>query len=165
MGTISERIQFREDGYYHWTCRVDPEYERRGTRYVMTVCSIIGVFLLGFGLFLSISYNDWKAFAIVVGSVAVYVLIYLGVCLLFDRLNKDPSESYIMNEQFVQTGSGRARDYFMFKKTRVALVTPSYIELRGKVWAKRVYVPYEDRGFVKGFILARMPAEAEIRYL
>ena len=126
-------------------------------------CLGIAAFVLVFGGILAIQYDDWTSFLIVAGSDAVFLLITF-VVFKFAFLPKDPKESYEMSDIFVKSGYGKSSVYFDFDKAKVAIFTPKYIELQGRIKKIRVYVPEEDYSFVKGYIMSRLTGDCEIRY-
>ena len=127
-------------------------------------CLGIAAFVLVFGGILAIQYDDWTSFLIVAGSDAVFLLITF-VVFKFAFLPKDPKESYEMSDIFVKSGYGKSSVYFDFDKAKVAIFTPKYIELQGRIKKIRVYVPEEDYSFVKGYIMSRLTGDCEIRYV
>ena len=155
-----DRVQLQEDGVYRWNCRIDKKYEQRIYRITMIACGIIAVFVLAFGIALSMMSGSIGDFGIVAGCVAVFLLITVAVCWFMDKVSSDPHEIYEMTEEYVQTGSGRSKEYFTLKKTKKLLVTEKYIELKGDVRSMRLYVPQDDLEFVRGYIMNRVPPEA-----
>ena len=121
-------------------------------------------FCTGFRRDLAIQYDDWTSFLIVAGSDAVFLLITF-VAFKFAFLPKDPKENYEMSDIFVKSGYGKSSVYFDFDKAKVAIFTPKYIELQGRIKKIRVYVPEEDYSFVKGYIMSRLTGDCEIRYV
>ena len=73
-------------------------------------------------------------------------------------------EIYHLTDEYIETGSGKTRALFSFKRTRKVIVTRKYMELRGRFGGPRVYAPEEDMSFVRSYILSRVPGEAQIRY-
>ena len=126
-------------------------------------CLGIAAFVLVFGGILAIQYDDWTSFLIVAGSDAVFLLITFVVFKLALSA-KDPQESYEMSDVYIKSGYGKSSVYFDFDKAKVAIFTPKYIELQGRIKKIRVYVPEEDYSFVKGYIMSRLTGECEIRY-
>ena len=127
-------------------------------------CLGIAAFVLVFGGILAIQFDDWLSFLIVAGCDAVFLLITF-VVFKFAFLPKDPKESYEMSDIFVKSGYGKSSVYFDFDKAKVAIFTPKYIELQGRIKKIRVYVPEEDYSFVKGYIMSRLTGDCEIRYV
>ena len=140
------------------------DYYRKGMGMGVKACLGIAAFVLVFGGILAIQYDDWTSFLIVAGSDAVFLLITF-VVFKFAFLPKDPKESYEMSDIFVKSGYGKSSVYFDFDKAKVAIFTPKYIELQGRIKKIRVYVPEEDYSFVKGYIMSRLTGDCEIRYV
>ena len=113
-----DRVQLQEDGVYRWNCRIDKQYEQRIYKITMIVCGIIAAFLLIFGVGLSAMFGSLGEFGIVAGCVAVFLVITVLVCWFLDRVSSDPHEIYEMTEDYVQTGSGRSKEYFILKKAK-----------------------------------------------
>ena len=109
------RVTFDAGGVYRWKCETEKEYERRSYRYTMKACEIIAVFILCIGVGFSVMLQDWEAFGIVVGSDAVFMLIAILVCKGLDALSGTMWETYMMTDEYVKTGSGRASSYTSFK--------------------------------------------------
>ena len=126
-------------------------------------CLGIAAFVLVFGGILAIQFDDWMSFLIVAGCDAVFLLITFVVFKLALSA-KDPQESYEMSDVYIKSGYGKSSVYFDFDKAKVAIFTPKYIELQGRIKKIRVYVPEEDYSFVKGYIMSRLTGECEIRY-
>ena len=143
---------------------MDVGYYRQGMGVGINACLGIAAFILVFGGIMAIKFDDWTNFLIVAGSDAVFLLITF-VVFKFAFLPKDPKESYEMSDIFVKSGYGKSSVYFDFDKAKVAIFTPKYIELQGRIKKIRVYVPEEDYSFVKGYIMSRLTGDCEIRYV
>ena len=141
------KITRNSNGFYTWRCSMDVDYYREGMGAGIMACLGIAVFILVFGGIMTIKFNDWTNFLIVAGSDAVFLLITF-VVFKFAFLPKDPKESYEMSDIFVKSGYGKSSVYFDFDKAKVAIFTPKYIELQGRIKKIRVYVPEEDYSFV-----------------
>ena len=74
-------------------------------------------------------------------------------------------EIYHLTDKYIETGSGKTRAIFSFKKTKTVIVTGNYIELVGRFGGPRVYVPEQDMSFVRSYILSRVPGEAQVQYI
>ena len=158
------KITRNSNGFYTWRCSMDVDYYREGMGAGIMACLGIAVFILVFGGIMAMKFNDWTNFLIVAGSDAVFLLITF-VVFKFAFLPKDPKESYEMSDIFVKSGYGKSSVYFDFDKAKVAIFTPKYIELQGRIKKIRVYVPEEDYSFVKGYIMSRLTGDCEIRYV
>ena len=150
-------------GFYTWRCSMDVDYYRKGMGMGIKACLGIAAFILVFGGIMAIQFDDWMYFLIVAGCDAVFLLIMFVVFKLALSA-EDPQESYEMSDIFVKSGYGKSSVYFDFDKAKVAIFTPKYIELQGRIKKIRVYVPEEDYSFVKGYIMNRLTGECEIRY-
>ena len=142
---------------------MDVDYYRKGMGMGIKACLGIAAFILVFGGIMAIQFDDWMYFLIVAGCDAVFLLIMFVVFKLALSA-EDPQESYEMSDIFVKSGYGKSSVYFDFDKAKVAIFTPKYIELQGRIKKIRVYVPEEDYSFVKGYIMNRLTGECEIRY-
>ena len=150
-------------GFYTWRCSMDVDYYRKGMGMGIKACLGIAAFILVFGGIMAIQFDDWMYFLIVAGCDAVFLLIMFVVFKLALSA-EDPQESYEMSDIFVKSGYGKSSVYIHFEKAKVAIFTPKYIELQGRIKKIRVYVPEEDYSFVKGYIMNRLTGECEIRY-
>ena len=86
-------------------------------------------------------------------GIAAFVLVFGGIL----AIQYDDWTSFL--------GYGKSSVYFDFDKAKVAIFTPKYIELQGRIKKIRVYVPEEDYSFVKGYIMSRLTGDCEIRYV
>lgn len=160
---MSKPLTRLPNGSYQWACSIDRSYYRRIFWYTGISCGIIAAFVLAFGAFLAILYDDWQSMLIVGGCVAVFAVITVVVCFIFD-LDKDPQECYEMTEDYIKTGAGKSAAYYGFERVRVLVITRNYLELRGKISKLRVYTHEEDRELIRSFIKTHVPEDADIRY-
>ena len=160
-----DQVTRQEDGSFRWKCAVEKEYEQRAYELTMKICGAIAAFILAFGGFLSIMNSDLMSFAIVAACVAAFLLISFFICWGLNKLPGTMREIYHLTNEYIETGSGKTRAIFSFKKTRRVIVTSKYIELIGSFGGPRVYVPEQDMSFVRGYILSRVPGEAQVQYI
>lgn len=163
------RVTKQPNGTYWWFHRIDTKYYRDREIYpAVWACGFIAAFVMGYGLVLTILFDDWENFWIVALCDLVFILISAVVIRLFGwgtgKTKIDPKEMYILSDTYIKTGSGKSSVYFDFKGTRQITVTAGYLELKGKIKSTRIYVPEEDMAFVKGYVMNRMPGDVEIRY-
>ena len=158
------KITQQPDGSYCWTCSIDAEYYRSTIKPAKISFLIIAAFIMVFGACLYFRYQDPEILAIIAASDAVFLLIAFFVCWIFERISTDPQESYVMTDTFIKTGSGKTSSYFDFKRARSLTISSKYLELKGQVVSKRVYVPEEDMAFVRNYIITHIPMDAEKRY-
>jgi len=159
-----DRVIRKEDGFYHWSCGIDPVYYRKTLMPGVWACAGIAVFLFLFGVIMTIQMDDWETFWIIALCVAVFFVIAGVVFGLAFFLAKDPRESYLMTDEYVKSGYGKSSVYFSFRHIKVLTLTDSYIELAGKVKQMRIYVPTEDMELVRSHIMNALPGDADIRY-
>lgn len=155
------RVTRLEDGSYCWKCAIGKEYERRINRSALIICGVIALFLLGYGLFLSWHFDDWDSFLIVLGCAAGFMLIAVAIVTLFDRAKGAAMGYYYMRDTEIKTSS---RSYFTYRRTRKMIIGKNFIEMRSSIGGPRIYFPEEDLPIVKGFLMSRIPGDAEIRY-
>ena len=158
------RVTFDAGGVYRWKCETEKEYERRSYRYTMIACEIIAAFILCIGVVFSFIFQDVQELLIVVGCDAVFMLIAILVCKGLDALPGTMWETYMLTDEYVKTGSGRASSYTSFKKLKRVRITEKYIALKERLAEQRVYVPKEDMPFIRDYILSRVGGDAEILY-
>ena len=159
-----ERVTLQPDGSYRWKCEISKNYEQHSYRVVMIVCAVISLFLLIFGSFFYIRYQDWKPLVIITACVAVFLIIAFLICLLFARLPGNAVEFYHLADTYIQTGYGRARASFSFRHARQLTISRSCVELKGSVGGVRIYAAEEDLPFIRNYLLCRIPGDAEVLY-
>ena len=158
-----DRVTLQPDGSYRWKCVVSKEYERKSYRLTMIICGWIAVFVLALGVVFSLMFQDPGELAIVAACVAVFLLISLLICKGLDMLPGQISEIYHLTDTYIQTGSGKTKAIFSFKRTKDVIIFSNFIALRGKFGGPDVFVPDGDMDLVKDFITKRVPAEAFVR--
>lgn len=170
----TDRVTLQSDGCYCWRQDTERKYELSRLKTGFTACAIIAVFILAFGVFLSIfngtpinyTLNDIPASIYVfVLCAAVFMLISILVFGLSTLLVDSPGEIYTMSDTFIQTGEGQSSEYFYFKKAKKVTLTPRYIKLKGRFGTMRVYVSPKDMSFVRNYILSRVSGDADIVYV
>ncbi len=85
----TDQLTRQEDGSFRWRCDIEKEYEQRTYKTTMIICAAIAAFILVFGGFLAVMYDDLTSFAIVAGCVAVFLLISLLTCWGLNKLPED----------------------------------------------------------------------------
>ena len=169
----TDRVTLQSDGCYCWRRDTDRKYELSRLKTGFTACAVIAVFILAFGVFLSIvngtlindTLNDIPAGIYVFGvCAAVFMLTSILVFGLSTLFVDSPGEIYTMSDTCIQTGEGRFSEFFYFKKAKKVTLTPGYIKLKGRFGAMRVYVSPKDMSFVRKYILSRVSGDADIVY-
>ncbi len=155
-----------QNGVYHWTGTIDAGYEKKTFKIVFGVCG--GICLL------------FIIMCLVIGPemLGVTLLTCLGimavagaVCWFFNLNAGHREQSYEMNEDYiifkVLTNGKIANNPFSFRSINKAVVYTSrnMIELYQLLGSGPVFVPHEDFGFVRDYILQRIPDDAEVEYM
>ena len=155
------RITQQADGSYRWDCSIDTDYHRESGKK-----GLWGIlFLCAFVFFISCIVSP-GAFDLRIPLIVNGVILAVSLPLLFLwNSAEDPHEQYVMTEEYVKSGYGRASVFADFKKTNEAVISGKYIEMSGKYGTCRVYVPTEDMDFVREYILKRLPGDAVIRHI
>lgn len=148
-----------ERGAFHWRGTVDKSYEHKAFRIVFGVTGGICAFYIIASLALG---GDMLGVALLCSAAALAVAGV--VCWLFDRRAGRRTQGYIMTEDAVMFCQGRSNPAVTFGSVRKAVVYPSrnMIELYQPLGSAAVFAPREDFEFVKGFILQRLPASAQV---
>ncbi|MDO5132106.1 MAG: hypothetical protein Q4D81_03865 [Eubacteriales bacterium] len=164
-----DRVTRQKDGTYQWYCEIEVDYYRNRSIYpAIWICGGIALFVLLYGLILSLQFDGGKSMMVVLLCTAVFIAISAVVIRLYGwgtgKTPFEPREMYILTDDFVKSGSGKSAEYIDFKRVREMVIKADYLELIEKHRRKRIYVPAEDMPFVRTFIMGRVPGDAEIRY-
>lgn len=150
----------QQNGRYEWSGIVDTGYEHKTFKIVFGVCGgLCIVFIM----------------ALVLGGdmLGVVLLSDLGVmavcglmCFLFNLNAGNRKQAYTMTEDCIIFGVGRTQNPFFYKSIRKAVVYTgrNMIELYTLVGSGPVFVDHHDFGFVRDYILQRLPESAEVVY-
>ena len=163
------RVTRQEDGSYRWFNAIEVDYYRDREIYpAIWACGIIALCILLLGVVFAMMLDDWETFWIVILCDVVFAAISAVIIWLFGwgvgKPEMKPNERYEMTDDYIKTGSGKTSVYFNLKRVKELIIRADYIELWGRHRSMRVYVPREDMSFVRGFIMGRVPGDAEIRY-
>ena len=150
-----------ENGAYSWNGTVDVPYEHKTFKIVFGVCGGICLFFVLAALFL-----EPDLLGLMLQIFLVVAAICGGVCYLFNRNAGKRGQAYTMTEDCVIFGVGKAANPFFFKSIRKAVVftNRNMIELYTPLGSGPVFVPHEDFGFVRDYIIRRLPETAEVIY-
>ena len=160
----TNRVTSESDGSWSWRAETEKSYELQNLGLGFKACILIAVLMLLLGGVFSMQVRDPSAFLPVAGSIAVFLVIAVVIFGLAARLLNSSYEVYLMEDTFIRSGTGKASVYFSYKGARKVILTPGYIELKGRIKRLRAYVPAEDMSFVRNYILSRVPGDAEIIY-
>ena len=100
---------------------------------------------------------------ILLSCLAVMAIVG-GVCFLFNRSAGNRRQAYTMTEDCLIFGVGKAANPFFYSSIKKAVVytNRNMIELYTLVGSGPVFAAHEDFGYVRDFILKRLPENAEI---
>ena len=154
-------ITQNENGTYRWNGTVDVSYEHKTFKILFTVIgSLCAVFIImGFVM------GDGIRDVMVLTSLGIMAVVG-GVCFLFNLNAGNRKQPYTMTEDAIIFGGGKAQNPFFYKSVRKAVVYTgrNMIELHTLVGHGPVFVDHEDFGFVRDYILRRLPESAEVVY-
>ena len=94
------------------------------------------------------------------------MLVAGGVCFLINLNAGNRKQPYTMTEDCIIFGVGKASNPFYYKSIRKAVVYTgrNMIELHTLLGHGPVFVDHDEFGFVRDYILRRLPESAEIVY-
>ena len=89
-----------------------------------------------------------------------------GVYFLFNLNAGNRKQAYTMTEDCIIFGVGKAANPFFYSSIRKAVVYTSrnMIELYTSIGSGPVFVDHNDFGFVRDYIVRRLPEKAEVVY-
>lgn len=156
------RITRDENGTYHWVGTVDVGYEQKTFKIAGGVCGGICALFIIMGLIMG---GDMLG-VVLLCSLGVAAIVG-GVCWLFNRSAGNRTQRYRMTEDAIVFDMGRRTvSPFTFRSIRKAVVYTSrnMIELYQAMGSGPVFVPHEDFGFVRDYIIRRLPENTEVVY-
>ena len=150
-----------ENGVYHWNGTVDVPYEHKTFKIVFGVCGGICLFFLLAALLFAREY-----LGLMLLICLVVAAICGGVCFLFNLNAGKRRQGYTMTEDCIIFGGGKTANPFYFSSIRKAVVftNRNMIELYTQVGSGPVFASHEDFGFVRDYIIQRLPEKAEVTY-
>ena len=123
-----------ENGTYHWNGTIDGQY-------------------------------DQKVIGIIFGSIGGMCVLFLVLAFVINREVRQ--QKYEMNEEYIRyVGYGREDTYFHYKDIRRVVVHNSrnMIEVKGLVVTAPFFAAHEDFGFIRDYVIHRLPDRAEVVY-
>ena len=162
---IPDRVTRQPDGTYLWSGVTDRKVELEGQQIALRIFEGIAAVVLFIGLFLTVR-NDygWKGVLITFGSAAGILLITIGVIHGENSMPGERRCTYWMSESAIRNGTGLRAATYIFQDTKKIIIGRTYIEMRARFGAFRVYVPEEDMSFVRNYIMSRIPGDADVEY-
>ena len=159
---METRITRDERGTYHWLGTIDRESDKKTIRIIY---GVIGGLCILFIL---------MALAVNADMLGVTILTCLGVmavvtavALPLMRLSRGRQQPYEMNDEYVRyVGYGREDARFRYEDIRKVRVCSSrnMLEVKGLIVTAPIFVPHEDFGFVRDYILRRLPGNTKVEY-
>lgn len=151
----------QKNGRYEWNGTVDTGYEHKTFKIVFGVCGCLCIVFIIMALALG---GDMLG-VILLSDLGV-MAICGGVCFLFNLNAGNRKQAYTMTEDCIIFGVGRAQNPFFYKSIRKAVVYTSrnMIELYTLIGSGPVFADHNDFGFVRDYIIRRLPESAEVVY-
>ena len=159
---METRITRDERGTYRWLGTIDRESDKKTIRIIY---GVIGGLCILFIL---------MALAVNADMLGVTILTCLGVmavvtavALPLMRLSRGRQQPYEMNDEYVRyVGYGREDARFRYEDIRKVRVCSSrnMLEVKGLIVTAPIFVPHEDFGFVRDYILRRLPGNTKVEY-
>ena len=148
-----------ENGMYHWTGTIDTGYEHKVFKILFTVIGGVCVLFIVISLVMG---GDMLGVTLL--SCIGVMAIVGGVCWLFNLNAGNRPQEYTMTEDYIIFGAGKTSNPFSFRSIKKAVVYTSrnMIELYQLAGSGPVFVSHEDFGFVRDYILRRIPETAEV---
>ena len=161
---IPDRVTMQPDGSYRWSAVMDREVELENNKNAMKICIGAAIVIMLSGVILSVIYHYGMGIWMSVALGIIIIVITIGVVHGQNNYPGKLRKTYTMHGSGIRTGTGRKTAVFSFKDAKTVIVGKRFIELRAKIGAFRAYLPEEDVSFVQGYILSRVPEEAEVQY-
>ena len=123
--------------------------------------------ILAFGLSGKLPLDHLEGLRVDDGLVVVLHVVLRNLTLIGSHLNAgNRKQAYTMTEDCIIFGVGKAANPFFYKSIRKAVVFTgrNMIELYTLVGSGPVFVDHNDFGFVRDYILRRLPETTEVVY-
>ena len=152
----------QENGKYRWNGIVDTSYEHKSFKIVFGVCGGMCLLFIIMSLFM----GDGYALKVILLTCLGVMAICGGVCFLFNLNAGNRRQAYTMTEDCIIFSVGKTSNPFYYSSIRKAVVYSSrnMIELYTLIGSGPVFADHNDFGFVRDYIIRRLPDTAEVRY-
>ena len=146
-------------GRYQWNGTVDVSYEYKVFKILFIVIGAVCILFLILALLMA---RDMLG-VVLLSDLGVMAVVG-GVCFLFNLNAGNRKQAYTMTEDCIIFGVGRTQNPFFYKSIRKAVVCTgrNMIELHTLVGHGPVFVDHNEFGFVRDYILRRLPESAEV---
>ena len=156
-----ETVTRTENGTYEWNGTVDVSYEYKTFGIVFGVCLGTCALFVLFALFFM-----HEILGLMLLIFVIVAAICGGVCYFFNRNAGKRKQAYSMTEDAVIFGVGKAANPFFFESIKKAVVytNRNMVELYTRIGSAPVFVTHEDFGFVRDYIIRKLPDTAVVLY-
>lgn len=151
-----------ENGTYRWTGTVDAAFNRKVSTTVFGVMGGMCVFFLVMALVV----NPEMLLVTFLSDLGVMAVVSL-VTIPYMKATKGRQQAYEMNDEYVHyVGYGKEDTYFRYRSIHKVVVhySRNMLEVKGAVVSVPVFAAREDFGFIRDYILHRLPADAKVLY-
>ena len=157
-----KRVTREESGAYYWTYDLKAHGNNEPLWFMLKICLAVAVPIDLIMLMLTWEYGPGQALL----WNAIFLAGMVGLPALIWKL-LPPNPSFRMDDKEIEAWpKGRGQNIHAFKDVRRVSLRPDThcIILKWHITALHVYVPPEDYGFVRDFIIAHVPEGVEMRY-
>lgn len=151
-----------EKGTYHWVGVIDSQYDGK---VLWIIYGSTGGLCAVFLVMALVSFPEMLR-AVVLSCLAVLAVVSV-ITLPLMRASRGREQKYEMNDEYVRyVGYGKEDAVFSYEKIRKVHVYNSrnMLEVKGLIVSAPFFVPHEYFGFVRDYILRRLPGDAEVTY-
>ena len=151
-----------EKGTYRWSGTIDGETDRKTLRIIYGAMGGMCVLFIIMALVI----NREMLGVTLLACLGVMVVV-TAITVPLMRASRGRKQPYEMNDEYVRyVGYGREDACFFYEKIRAVHVYNSrdMLEVKGLVVSAPVFVPHEDFGFVRDYILRRLPGSTKVEY-
>ena len=151
-----------ENGTYHWIGKIDTGYDKKVLKILFggvgTACIIFIVLCLAM---------DVSMLKVTMLSCLGVMAVVAAVAIPMTRMMSGRQQAYEMNDEHIRfVGYGRQDTIFAYRDIRKVRVYYSrdMLEIKGLLVTAPFFVPHEDFGFVRDYVLRRLPGNTEVVY-
>lgn len=151
----------QENGRYQWNGIIDVGYEHKVFKILFVAIGAVCALFITMGIVM----GEGLIKVMLPTSLGIMAIVG-GVCWLFNRNAGNRKQAYTMTEDCIIFGVGKAANPFFYSSIRKAVVYTSrnMIELYTSIGSGPVFVDHNDFGFVRDYIVRRLPEKAEVVY-
>ncbi len=149
-------------GTYHWAGTIDEQCDKKTIRIIYGAMGGTCIVFIVMALMVNA-----EMLGVTLLTCLGVMAIVTAVTVPLMRASKGRQQKYEMNDEYVRyVGYGREDTRFAYKDIRKIHVynARNMIEVKGIVVSAPFFVPHEDFGFVRDYILRRIPGNTEVIY-